>query len=72
MFHVTFWLQFLVVILILMQSLSISDHCIKLLDTISLFEQHALQRITELEGRNLILEDQNYVSCRKYDRLYVV
>jgi len=67
MLHVTFWLQLLALILILRQSGSLSDHCIKFLDTISRFERHMLQRITELEQTNITLESQNYVSCRQYE-----
>ena len=69
MLHVMFWLQLLLVMLILMRSGSISDNCIKLLDKISRFEQHTLQRITELEERNIIVEGQNYVSCRHCNTL---
>jgi hypothetical protein len=67
MLHVTFWLQLLVIILILRQSGSLSDHCIKFLDTISRFERHMSQRIAELEEMNITLESPNYVSYRQYD-----
>jgi len=62
MLQVTFWLLLLLVGLVMRQSGSIYNRCIKLLDTIICFERQTIEIITELEQTNNILEGQNYVS----------
>ena len=55
MFRITFWLQFLLLVLILRHSDAVSDQCSDLQNEISSLEGHILKRITDLEYRNEIL-----------------
>jgi hypothetical protein len=62
MVHVTFWLQLLLLVLILKQSDAASDHCGELQNEISGLERNIIKRITDLQHRNEILVSQCYVT----------
>jgi len=55
MVRITFWLQFLLLVLILRLSVAVSDQCSELQNEISRLEGHILKRITGMEYRNEIL-----------------
>jgi len=67
MFRITFWLKFLLLVLILRQSDAVSDQCNNLQNEISRLEGHILKRITELQQKNEILVSQHYVTALQYD-----
>jgi len=67
MFRITFWLQFLLLVLILRQSDVVSDQCSDLQNEISRLEGHILKRLTELEYRNKIRVRQYYVTGLQND-----
>jgi len=67
MSRITFWLQLLLLVLILRQSDAVSDQCSDLQNEISRLEGHILKRLTELEYRNKIRVRQHYVTGLQYD-----
>jgi hypothetical protein len=55
MVRITFWLQFLLLVLIVRQSDAVSCQCSELQNEVARLEGHVLKRITELEYRNEFL-----------------
>ena len=55
MVRITFWLQLLLLVLILRESDAVSDQCSEMQNEISGLEGHRLKTITELEYRKEIL-----------------
>jgi len=55
MVSVIFWLQLLLLVLILRHSDAVPDQCSELQNEMSRLEGHMLKRITDLEYRNEIL-----------------
>jgi len=66
MLRFPFWLQFLLLVLVLRHSDTVSDQCSELQNEIPRSEENTLKRITELEHRFEILVSQHYVTSLQY------
>jgi len=67
MFRFTFWLQLLLLVLILRHSDAVYDQYSEMQNEIPLSEEHILIRITELKQGFEILVSQHYVIGLQYD-----